>query len=349
MITNIRTFTQQLAEPQFDQPLDLVRWMGAMQAQEYTMAKWAIGSRLKSGSLQQVEESLRKGEIVRTHIMRPTWHFVPAEDLRWMIQLTGHRVKSGYDSYAKRLNIDESTHIRCGKIFEQILRDHNHLTKQEIGIELGQLGLPSDDHHVGYFLTRAEAIGLLCSGIDKNKKITYALLDERIPSTKELHKDEALAKLARRYFRSHSPASFEDFLWWSGLTITETRHAIHLIDAELIKDRYAPQELYVHQSWTDDKQVDQVLHFLPSFDEYLISYKDRSAALNPKHYPNAFTNFGIFYPVIMYNGQIIGNWKKVTKKGAITIETSFFEKKTKVSKKLIEKAEKRFLDYLSQK
>lgn len=223
------------------------------------------------------------------------------------------------------------------------------MTKLEIGAELNRAGVLDDPNTAHYFINRAEAMGLVCSGIDKNKKYTYALLDERIAPTKELHKDEALAELARRYFRSHSPASLQDFLWWSGLTISETRQAINLISDELNKDRFAEQELYIHQSWTENKECDNVLHLLPPFDEYLISYKDRSAALDPKHYPKAFNNFGTFYPVILYNGKIVGNWEKITKKGVITIETTFFEKKTKVEKKLFKEAEKKYLNYLSNK
>ena len=349
MITNIRILSQQLSTSQFDEPKDLVKWMGAIQAQEYNMAKWAIGVRLKSGSLQQVEESLERGEIIRTHIMRPTWHFVPAEDLRWMIQLSGQRIKNAYDSYAKRFGIPESAHTKCSKLFEIMLRDNNHMTKLEIGEELNRAGVLDHPNTAHYFINRAEALGLVCSGKDKNKKITYALLDERIPTGKELHKDEALAELARRYFRSHSPASLQDFLWWSGLTISETRQAINLISDELNKDRFASQELFIHQSWVENKECDHVLHLLPSFDEYLISYKDRSAALDPKHYPKAFNNFGTFYPVILYNGRIIGNWEKVTKKGVITIETTFFEKKTKVEKKQLKEAESKYLNYLLNK
>ncbi|NDV82282.1 winged helix DNA-binding domain-containing protein [Bacteroides sp. 51] len=349
MITNIRVLSQQLSASQFDQPKDLVKWMGAMQAQEYTMAKWAIGARLKSSSLQQVEEALERGEIIRTHVMRPTWHFVPAEDLRWMLQLSGERVKKAYDSYAKRFGIPESTHTKCGKIFEKILRDNNHLTKLEIGEELIRAGVLDDPNTAHYFINRAEATGQVCSGREKNKKFTYALIDERIAPTKELHKEEALAELARRYFRSHSPASLQDFLWWSGLTITETRKAINLISDELNKDRFASQELFIHQSWVEYKPCDDVLHFLPPFDEYLISYKDRSAVLDPKHYPKAFNNFGTFYPVILHNGKIIGNWERVTKKGGVSIETTFFEKKTKVEKELLKEAEKKYLSYLSNK
>lgn len=348
MIHQIRPLSQQLIDSKFETPKDLVTWMGAMQAQDFTMAKWAIGIRLKSGSIQQVEDAINRGEIIRTHIMRPTWHFVPAEDLRWMLQLTGERVRMAFDSYVKKMAIPESMYNQCRSVLERILEGNNHLTKQEIGEELKKEGIIKESSLANYFLGRAEAFGLICSGACKGREHTYALIDERVPATNELHKDEALAKLATRYFSSHSPASFQDFLWWSGLLITEARQAIQLIESDLIKDRYAGEELFIHQSWNDHLyQPDETVHFLPPYDEYLISYKDRTAVLDLEHHPKAFNNYGIFQPVIMHNGRIVGNWKKVVKKGDVSVETSFFDKKTKINKKLIKAAEKRYTDFLS--
>jgi len=349
MITNVRMLSQQLSNQQFEDPKQLVQWMGAMQAQDYTMSKWAIGIRLKQGSVQNVESALESGDILRTHIMRPTWHYVAADDIRWMLALSGERVKKAYDSYAKRLEVTESTHTKCGKLLEKILEGNNHLTKQEIGEEFSRAGLFHDITHAHYFINRAEALGVVCSGVDKNKKVTYALLEERVAPVNALYKEEALALLATRYFRSHSPASLQDFIWWSGLTTTEARQAIRLIEPELIKERFGTEEIFIHSSWHESKPVDDIVQFLPPYDEYLISYKDRTAVLNPTYNARAFNNFGIFYPVIMYNGKIVGNWKKVTKKGEIAIETSFFEKKAKINKALIKEAEKKYLNYLLNK
>lgn len=349
MIANIRILSHQLANPQFDSAIDLVRWMGAVQAQDYNMSKWAIGIRLKEGTIHNVEQALERGEILRTHVMRPTWHFVAAEDIRWLIGLTGERVKKAYTAYAGRQDISENQYAKCVCQIEKILEGNRHLTRQELGEELQSAGLGNDASKANHFINRAEALGVICSGVDKNKKATYALLEERVPPTKPLLKDEALALLATRYFSSHSPASLQDFIWWSGLTATEAKQGIRHIESELIHDRYVGEALYVHQSWNDNSPVNQVLHLLPSYDEYLISYKNRTAVLDLKHHPKAFNNFGIFYPVIVYNGQVIGNWKKVTTKSKIKIETSFFEKNIKVDKKLLHEAEGRYLNYLSYK
>ena len=131
---------------------------------------------------------------------------------------------------------------------------------------------------------------------------------------KELHKEEALAKLAIKYFRSHSPASLQDFIWWSGLSITEAKQAVGLIDSELITERMGETDWLIHNSCARNVRAKQVVHLLPSYDEYLISYKDRSMVLAPEYYRKAFNTFGIFYPVILYNGKIVGNWNKSAKK-----------------------------------
>lgn len=348
MITDIRILSHQLTNPLFERVKDLVRWMGAIQAQDYSMSKWAIAIRLKQATMQDVDDALQRGDILRTHVMRPTWHYVASEDIRWMIDLTGERVKKAYTAYASRLAINEDQYSKCAGKLEKMLEGNNHLTKQEIGEALQKAGVSDDIAQANSFIHRAEALGMICSGIDKDKKTTYALLEERVPPTKPLHKEEALALLATRYFSSHSPASLEDFAWWSGLPVTEARQAIRLIEPELIKERFAAEELFVHQSCSNSKPVDRIVRFLPPYDEYLISYKNRTAVLDLKHHSKAFNNFGIFYPVVMYNGQVVGNWKKVTAKGKIKIETSFFEKSTKIDKKLLKEAEEHYLSYLSQ-
>lgn len=354
MITNIRMRSQQLVSPGFEHPKDLVAWMGAIQAQDYPMSKWAVGARLPSGNLQAVDEALQRGEILRTHIMRPTWHLVAAEDIRWMLKLTAHRLKAAYNSYAKGriADISPRQYDSNKSALVSMLEGNKSLTNQEIEAGLIQVGVIRPDNEadklrVKYLIALAEVEGVICSGVDKGKKATYALLDERVPPMRELHKEEALAQLAGRYFRSHSPASLNDFTWWSGLTISEARQAIGLIERELIADRFAEQKLYVHESYKDTPaSQEDALHLLPSFDEYLISYKDRTTVLQPEHHPKAFNNFGTFYPVILHKGMIVGNWSKSVKKGALTVETSFFAPKTRISHKQLKEAADRYLNFL---
>ena len=345
MIKNIRQISQQLANPVFDNPKDLVAWMGAIQGQDYTMSKWAVGIRLKNPSLKAVEEAFNRGEILRTHVMRPTWHLVAAEDIRWMIGLSGKRIRNAWGSIDKEWGVDEKLLNKCNKQLEKILEGKN-LTKQEVAIELERAGILRDTSWVNRFTLYAEAEGIICSGADKNKKPTYALLEERVAPCRVLDKDESLAKLATMYFRSHSPASLNDFVWWSGLPITEARRAIVLIEEEIIKDRFDSQDLFIHQSHANDVALGDSLHLLPPYDEYLISYKNRIDVLDAEHHPKAFTNYGIFYPVILYNGKVAGNWKKTVKKKEITIESSFFDKKLKVNKKLLKAAEEKYIKFL---
>ncbi|MDR2036652.1 MAG: winged helix DNA-binding domain-containing protein [Bacteroidales bacterium] len=347
MVKNIRMLSQQLAQPLFDHPRELVSWMGAIQAQDCIMSKWAVGIRLKSGSLSQVEKALESGEIIRTHVLRPTWHMVVAEDVRWMLQLTGKRIKSACLSWGKNFGIDEPIYSKSYKQLEKILKNNRHLTRLEIGEELSSSGTIADKSQLNCVLSLAETDGLICNGIEKNKKHTYALMDERVPPAKKLYKDEALAMLAQKYFRSHSPASLQDFTWWSGLTITEAKHAIKLIETELVTDRFDSENFYLHESYTQANEVDGALHLLPPYDEFLISYKERVHVLEKKHYPKAFTSYGIFYPVILQNGKIIGNWKKTTKKNLISIETSFFDKQSKTGRKHIKPAEERYKSFIT--
>ena len=323
-IPNIRLQNQQLLNPLFCQPKELVSWLGAMQAQNYSMVKWAVGMRLKSATIQTVEEALRKGEILRTHVMRPTWHLVAAEDIRWMLKLSARRIKSANDSFAKGydLEITDELYAKSYNLLEKILCGNKSLTKQEIAEHFCCSGIlvEADNHRMTRFMVRAEQEGIVCSGEDKGGKYTYALLEERVPPVPEITKDEALARLARSYFRSHAPAVLQDFIWWSGLPVSEAKQAIYLIESELTAEQWNGQTWYVHEACRTRGKVSGRLHLLPSYDEYLLGYKDRTDVLPKEHYPKAFTNNGLFYPVILHEGQVIGNWSKSAKKGSASIE-----------------------------
>ena len=351
-LTNIRLLNQQLVKPEFRQPKDLVAWMGAVQAQSYSMAKWAIGIRLASGTLQAVEESLRKGEILRTHVMRPTWHFVAAEDIRWMLQLTGQRIKTACESYARssQLEITPKQMLQSFGNLQKMLEGNKSLTRQEIGEALEQQKIITNDHRITTLLGCAEAEGVICSGIDKGSKTTYALLEERVPPMKELAKEEALACFARKYFQSHSPATLNDFVWWSGLTKTEAKQAIYSIESELTqevtKEMNGEQTWYIHTHCRTNGKVANSCFLLPSYDEFLISYKDRTGVLPLAHHPKAFTNNGLFYPVILHNGTVVGNWTKNTKKNEISVGHSYFEPDTLIDESLLETARGQYESFL---
>jgi hypothetical protein len=199
-----------------------------------------------------------------------------------------------------------------------------------------------------HFMMRAEVEGVVCSGIVKGGKQTYSLLEERVPPVKPLLKDEALAKLATNYFQSHSPASLADFVWWSGLSVTAAREAIHNTRQSLIEDRFDGYDLFIHHSCDPTRTLPvPILHFLPSFDEYLIGYRDRTGVLDSEHHPKAFTKNGIFHPVIICDGKVVGTWKKRVKRGLPDIEATFFEQ-IGATEEQIDLAAKQYRVFLSK-
>lgn len=344
-LRNIRSIGHQLAKPDFERPSEVVKWMGAMQGQEYKMSKWAIGLRTKGGTLSTVNEALRTGEIARTHVMRPTWHWVAGCDLRWMLKLSAPRIRKAIDQWSKGCGVEipENHYTKCNDYFGKWLTGGRSLTKEELTSEFQRAGLPADDHHIRRYLLRAEAEGIICSGEDKMNKPTYTLLEEHLPPAPDWSREEALAELACRYFQSHAPATLKDFIWWSGLTATEAKQAVALAGTQLAKERYKEQEFLLHIACRPVR-TKAVVHLLPPYDEYLVGYKERQTVIDPAHYSKAFNNWGIFYPVVFYKGRIIGNWSKTVRCGQPSVSVSFFEPdlSSSVCAKELEQAQNRF-------
>lgn len=332
----IRLHNQRLLANSFDDPHDVVSWMGAMQSQALELAKWAIGVRLNEKSVKDVEEALNCGSIIRTHILRPTWHFVTAEDFYWMSELSNPRLKPVYISYCRMSGANEELIIRALSALERIMATGEHLTKQEIGALLNAEKVAVDDHHVGLAINRAEVEGMLCNGKLRGNKQTYTRIDMWIPRKERISREEALERLARKFFTSHGPASLADFVWWSGLTMTDCRKGLGAISHDFVWEKFNGREFWMR----DDKLVyedNNSALLLPPFDEFVVSYKDRSEIIEPDHYGKVMTKNGLFSPTIMLNGEIVGSWKKITKKSNPEIELSFFEKMPKTKQKLFEK------------
>lgn len=349
-IPNIRLLNQQLLNPLFREPKELVSWMGAMQAQNYSIVKWAVGMRLKSATIQAVEKALHEGEILRTHVMRPTWHLVAAEDIRWMLKLSAQRIISANDSFAKGYDLDipNELYTKAHDLLEKILCGKKSLTKQEIAEHFNRSGIVADNRRMTRFMARAEQEGIICSGEDRGSKCTYALLEERVPPMPELTKDESLARLARSYFRSHSPAVLQDFIWWSGLPISDAKQAVYLIASELTTEQWKEQTWYIHDTCRTRGKLSGHIHLLPSYDEYLLGYKDRTDVLPLEHYSKAFTNNGLFFPIVLHNGQVIGNWDKSVKKKSVDLAYFWFAPDVCSDEELLEQAKQKYAQFLGR-
>ena len=303
--------------------------MGAMQAQALEMAKWAIGSRLPDSSAKEITGALNRGEVIRTHILRPTWHFVASEDLRWMYALSYPRLKPVYRSYAKMLGADESLLYGYIPLVGELLSGGRHLSKQEIGEALAERGLTLDENHLSMLLSFTELEGVIVNGELTGSRQTFTLLEEWAPRTPEISHEEAVGRLARRYFTSHGPATLQDFAWWSNLTMTDCRQALEMIIPDFTREIINGRECWMCNDIRTPLPGQDSALLLAPFDEFVVSYKDRTEMIDGTHYGKVMTKNGIFSPTIMLNGRIIGSWKKTTKKNAPQITLTFFEKMPK--------------------
>ena len=348
-ISHYRLASQKLYKTTPSSPEEIVQHLGAMQAQDYAMAKWAIGSRCDS-SEKEIEEAINSAKIIRTHILRPTWHFVASDDIYWMLDLSAPQVKRFTASAGKKYGYDEKKFDQVNTKIEKLLTGNNHLTRDEIMQELNIKKSSSEDFLSAAIMMNAELDGLVCNGKMKGKQITYALLEERVSKPKfKLTKEEALSKLAKRYFESHGPATLTDFSWWSGFPPTTCKLAINAIELQLNSVEIESQKYWFRNDISKDSDFRESVHFLPAFDEILISYKTREASILSEHKSKAFTNNGIFKPIILENGKVIGIWKRTIKKDHAKIETQFFHETESHKKAILFEGIKAFENYLETK
>lgn len=343
-IATYRLERQQLSAHSHHKIEDIVKYMGAMQAQDYAAASWALGLRLPHITEADVDKALAAGTIIRTHVMRPTWHFVAPKDLRWMLDLTAARVKQVMGTNNRKLGLDAKLFAKANKVLVKALEGNKQLIRSELTAVLQKAKISTDENRFSHIMIMAELEQLVCSGGKRGKQFTYALLDERIPATKAVTRDEALAALAERYFNSHGPATVADFAWWSGLTLADSRNGL-----EMVKKKLANEEVDGNSYWyLNEGETKYKMHtcLLPAYDEYVVAYKDRSAAVadHPKLTRNA-----LFNNIILVNGKVSGTWKRSFKKDMVSIELQPFEPYTKTQQQAIAKAAKHYAAFHNKK
>ncbi len=232
-IAHQRLHNQMISQRTLTQPADVVQALGAVQAQDYEGAKWAVAQRTKDLTDAAFEQAFTAGAILRTHVLRPTWHFVTPTDIRWMLALTAQRVHAALNYHNRKLALDNALFAQSNAVLIKALQSGQQLTRTELGAFLQQADIATDDLlRLGHILIHAELEGIVCSGARRGKQFTYALLDERAPQAKTLARDEALAELAKRYFTSHGPATLKDYVWWSGLTVADAKAGIEMVKTQ---------------------------------------------------------------------------------------------------------------------
>lgn len=335
-----RLQAQLLHKPAFNTAPEVVKHFGAMQAQDYPMSLFAVGVRLPGSTHDQIEQALDDGQIIRTHVLRPTWHLAPAEDIGWMLELTGENILRQMKSMNAKLGLDAKVFTKSADIIMKAVSAGQHKMRDELTAILNEHGIRTDQYRGLHLLAYAELQGIVCSGVRKGKHHTYALMAERVLHPNRLMREEALFELALRYFTSHGPATLRDFIWWSGLLVAEAKTAVALTEKDLVHKTIDGEVYYWKEA--EHALTDGKVMLLPYFDEYLIAYKNRRAAIDEKHMPHAFTSNGIFKPLIVSGGEVVGVWKRTEKKNHVEIEPMFLQKVSKAVERDTISAAERF-------
>ena len=310
----LRLLNQQLICPQFDTPAELVGYMGAMQAQEYRLMRWAVAMRTKKPSAKAFKKAFDSGQILRLHLMRGTWQLVSAEDYWPLLELCSQKALSVIKGWMRsnKISIPEEKVTEIRSILVQTAADKGSVTKEDFVQALSEKDIHMDEHRLTYHIRYAELSGTLCSGDLLPMKATYALTADKVKSKTKLDRDEALMMLTRKYFQSRQPATLEDFVWWSGLNINDCRRGVELLGDYLHVETHGRASQRREFYLTDDCRTHGFRKgkylLIPPYDEYLIGYKSRDIVLPPEYKHKAHNNSGIFQPVIAHDGIICGNW-----------------------------------------
>ncbi len=316
-----RLAQQYLAHSPAQTPAEVVSWLGAVQAQDYAGALWSLGMRMRAATEAAVEQAFDGGAILRTHLMRPTWHFVAPADIRWLLALTAPRVKAQLAYNDRRWGIDGALVRRCNSLIADALQGQRHRTRSELGAALAEAGIDVEGYRLGQLMIHAELDGVVCSGPRRGKQFTYALLEERVPPAPPLGREEAVAALVRRYFTGHGPATVQDFVWWSGLTVADARAGLAAVGTELDQAVVDGQTYWFAASPLPEADAAQAALLLPTFDEFLVGYASFDAERRGGR--DAGRQL-VFESTVVIEGRVAGSWRRTLKKQAL-VELAPFE------------------------
>ena len=347
-IVKLRLAGQDLIKPTLGTAGEVVSMLGAVQAQDYAGAKWALAQRTVGATDETIEREISSGAIVRTHILRPTWHFVAAADIRWMLELSAPRVNVMCGYMYREMELDDAVFRKSRKALIKALEGGNQLTRVELARVLGRARISVEDPvRVAHLMIRAELEGIVCSGARRGKQFTYALLEERAPQARSLDRDEALVELTRRYFSTRGPATIDDFCWWSGLTKADAKRGVQAaaggLEQTTIDDRahyFAPMRLPA-------QRATPIAHLLPNYDEYFIGLKDRNAMID------RLTSAGIEPRIdalsghlLTINGQVVGGWRRTLTTKESIVSLNLLTSPAQAERRAIETATRGFGRFL---
>lgn len=324
-IARWRMHNLRLSGPPFESPADVVQWLCAVQSQDYGPAKWSVAERTRSFTDAAMDKAFADGDILRTHVLRPTWHFVAPADIRWMLELTAPRVHALNAYMYRQLELDEKVLAKCTTLLLAALQGGNQLTRKELESIFEKTGIVTKGFRVAYILMNAELNGVVCSGALKGRQHTYALVEERAPQAISLTGDEALAELTLRYFTGHGPATANDLKAWSSLSASDIKRGLEVVGSQLDRESVQGVTYWFAAAAPQPEVASPKIHILQGYDEYIMGYRESryvldvsGAARSPSRGKTPFNG------IIILDGQVAGHWKRTLKKSSVTIEAALY-------------------------
>lgn len=346
-IARYRLVNQQIAAKKCQEPAEVVAALGAMQAQDYLGTLWAIGLRLPAATEAAVENAIANRRIIRSWPLRGTLHFVAAADVHWLLELLAPRTIAGASLRHERYGLDKTVLARIRKLLVGALQGEQPLTRDEIYNLLERARISVAGQRGYHILWRMGLERVICFGGRKGKQPTYTLLDEWAPKSRPLDRDTALAELSLRYFISHGPATLQDFVWWSGLKVTEAKAGLAMVSGQLDSVTVEDKVYWMKPEPPVLGKIDSTVHLLPGFDEYVLGYRDRNAVLDPADAQKIVPGGnGMFFSTIVINGRVAGTWKRNIQKKKVAIDLNPFRPLRKAETRGVELAAGRYAEFL---
>lgn len=345
-IAQRRMHSQRLWGPAFKTPEDVVHWLGALQAQEFPIAKWSVAQRANGVSNAAMDQVFAEGAILRTHLLRPTWHFVLPADIRWLLDVSAPRVNAMNASYYRKFELDDELFAKSNALLAKALKGGRQLTRKELAAMLERAGITANGLRLGYILMRAELDAVICSGALRGRQHTYASLEEQAPQTKTLDREEGLAELTRRYFTSRGPATLKDYSRWSTLTVADAKIGLDMAKSQLEHEVVDGRTYWFGASPTGGRPASKRIDLVQGLDEYIMSYSESRDVLLGPLATDGILREVVFNHAILLNGQLIGQWRPVTVKKSVVVETLLYRALDRSEARELDAAAERFGRFL---
>lgn len=346
-IARQRLVNQRLIDRPFEKAADAVSWFGAVQAQDYPNAKYGVALRMRSATDASISRAFDAGEIVRTHVLRPTWHFIAADDVRWLVAFSAPRIQAANARLYAQFELSGAVLKKAHAIIAEALAGRQYRTRAELAALLEARRISAYGQRGTFIVMHAELAGLICSGPVRGRQHTYALLDERVPRGHSFQGDEALAELARRYFTSHGPATPHDFAWWSGQTVGAARRAIEMLGSELESDLFDGKTYWRSGEGVTARLRAPAVQLLPNYDEHVVAYRDHGPSVDPRA-PDALYGWGngLTPHLVVLNGLVIGGWRRKLEPDRIVAVLTLPVRLSATERKAFDRATQHYSDFM---